>query len=624
MPHAVKKKKKARKQWSASTLTLRRVAAVLLVLLAVALAVGLTRLGISFGAVMWGVASLLLLAEALLLVAKDKVSWMLQAGLGALCVALLVTGFFQQFYVREGGELVRKYRAITHAKVQNTYPAHFDEMESLETLNMRNSTVEDFTPIRGLKSLKYIDLRGNYAFTGEEYDAMKAALPDCEIRWSVPLKGTYFDSGADGVDLRQVNLTAAELRELFTRFPDMRFAYRVTLLGNRFAPDTQVLDLHNCEVDVAAIEDALMMLPAVTEVDLRGVSATPEQVAHLVTAFPEVHFVFTCDVPREPMTTDDAYPKVTGTGQDLMPYLEYLDYMPYLGLLDASEIVLSSEEADVVLAHRNADKVRFSLYMFDRKIAADATELNLDGANVPDVASMEECIAHMPNLERVSLLDAGLSMDQCGRLFDAHPDIKFVFWIEFGKYRIRTDVTAFTTGLFDGNTYGYNDATFEPLRYCTDLMMLDLGHNRIKTLDTVSTLTKLRVLVLADNKLRDISDITKLKDLEYVELFLNHISDPTPLTQLEHLMDLNLYYNPIGENYKVLKSMTQLKRLWIGGCKCTKDMLADLRKSIPGLEMDYKGPGSTDNGWRDHPHYQVLRQMYQEGRYIPFAESPPA
>ncbi len=600
----------------------RRIGAGVLVALAIALGVFLHTIDLSVGKLMWGVALALMLIEALLLAVNLKVSRALQAVLGVLCIALLCMGFLKQYYVLVGNRFVPKYKVITRLTVDEEYPKHFTEMESLQDLNMRASTIEDFEPIRALKALQKLDIRENYAFDQAEHDALAAALPDCDIRWSVPVKKIHFDSAAEEVDLRQVELTRDELRAMFAAYPDKRFAYRVPLLGGRYAPDVTELDLKGCDVDAPAIEDALMLLPHVTRIDLRGTPASAQDVGYLTAAFPDVNFSFTFDVPQSAMTTEDTWVKVTGSYETLAAYVDFIDYMPRLELVDAGEIELTGEQVDAVKAHKNGDKVRYGMDAFGRKVTSDVTELNLDGAPVTDVEAVEACLARLPNVKKVSLLDCGLSQDQCGQLFDAHPEIKFVFWITFGKYRIRTDVTAFSTQLGDGNRYGFNDKTFEPIRYCTDLMMLDLGHNHITSMENFSGLTKLRVLILADNQLTDIAPIANFKDLEFCELFLNDIPDMSPLTGLEKLVDLNIFYNPVGQNYQALKSMTQLKRLWIGGCRLSGAMLKDLQRALPNTKINAEGRGSTGMGWRKHPHYDTLKQMYLEERYIPFDDSP--
>ena len=247
-----------------------------------------------------------------------------------------------------------------------------------------------------------------------------------------------------------------------------------------------------------------------------------------------------------------------------------------------------------------------------------ATELNLDNTPVPDVRSVEECIAKLPYLKCISMCDTGLTQEQMGQLFDAHPEIKFIWWIEFGKYKLRTDATAFTTNLYAVNDYHYTSATFAPLRYCTDLMMLDLGHCDITSIEGLAGLRKLRVLILADNKISDISPLEGLQDLEYVELFLNReIHDFSPLANKMKLVDLNIYYCQI-QDVTPLTTCANLKRLWLGECGLSDGQIGKLRKALPDCKINARGSSATGEGWRDHRHYEVLKKMYKTGENIPF------
>ena len=186
-------KKKKRNGW----LILRRVIAGLLVAGAVGLAIYLKSIDLGFPKLMMGVSCALLLVLALLLSVNLRVSRALQGVLGVICIALLALGLLTQYYVRVDGRYVAKYLLVEDLRVEDEYPRHFTEMESLKRLNMLGSTVTDFTPIREITTLEELDIRGNYAFTEADRDALAAALPNCHIRWSVPVKQAYFDSDAE-------------------------------------------------------------------------------------------------------------------------------------------------------------------------------------------------------------------------------------------------------------------------------------------------------------------------------------------------------------------------------------------------------------------------------------------
>lgn len=608
-------KKKERKR---KTLLYRRIGAGVLVAMAVALCIYISTIGLNTATLMWGSAAALLVVEALMLWVDLPVSKALQGVLGVLCIGLLAFGFLDYNYVRVDGKFVPKYAVVARIQVTDEYPKHFEQMVSLRTLDMRGSTVTDFAPIQSLPGLERLDIRENYAFDQREHDKLAEALPDCDIHWSVPVENKHFDSKAEYFDLSPFHLTTTELRQMIATYPNTVFDYKVPLYGKRYTTDTEALDLRGEAPDVGVIDDALGLLPAVRRVDVRGERATSQAVSMLSDAYPEVYFMFTCDVPQGEMTTEDTAVTITGTYEDMLAYAAFIPYMPNLESIDATAIDLTEEQLNSLGDIATDGKLRYTLSVYGHSCSSLATDLSWDNIPFTGVEEVEKYLARLPRLKRVSMCDCGLSEEEMGQLFDAHPEIKFIWWIEFGHYRVRTDATAFTTALGTGNKYHYDDDTFEAIRYCTDLMMLDLGHNRITNIDNFTGLTKLKVLILADNRLTDISQITCFPDLEYVELFLNDITDVTPLTKLTKLKDLNIFHNPLYENHKVLRTMTWLERLWIGGCRLTPQDVKDLQKALPNTEISTVGQSSTGRGWRKHKRYYTLKQMYEEGRYIPF------
>lgn len=599
-------------------LELRRIIAAVLVGLAVILAALSWKALPSMNALLWGVATLLMLIEALLLTRRRGLGVAVYAAVGGLCLALIVAGPFTRNLVQADGAFVPREVLATQLRITDDYPKNFDRMDRLEALDMRASTVTDFAPVAERRSLRLVDVRENYAFDQAAHDALASALPECRIRWSVPVADTWFDSDASDVDLTGLPLSAAQLRALFDSYPDKRFTYEVPLFGGRYAPDVESLSLRDQAVDAGAIDEALTLLPAVREVDLRGEPAAAETIAALSDAHPDIHFLFSCDVPGVAMTTEDASVQLTGGSyQDLLTYMDFIDYMPNLERIDARAVQLTNEQALALHEDARSEKVQYYVTVFGVKVSTYDTELNLDDVKVPSVDAVEQVLAMLPNLKRVSMCGSGLSTDQMGQLFDAHPDIKFVWWLKIARYKVRTDATMFTTDLWDGNDFNYTSQTFANLRYCTDLMMLDLGHCRIRNIDGIAGLKKLRVLILADNKISNISALEGLEDLEYVELFLNNIRDFSPLANKTKLLDLNVYYNPISDITPIL-TCTSLERFWAGGTKLSTEDLMKLKETIPNVQINIKGRSSTGEGWRKHKRYDILSQMYDANEYIPF------
>ena len=283
-----------------------------------------------------------------------------------------------------------------------------------------------------------------------------------------------------------------------------------------------------------------------------------------------------------------------------------------------------------------AEEVSFGGVSFDR----DAETIDLGSQVVTDYTAFIAFLKEFPNLKKVDMFATQITAAKVSRLKEALPDVEFGWTLQLMKYKdrhiVRTDATAFST--LHGVCPNHRSAEFALLNYCTDLLALDLGHNNLTDLSFLRSMPRLRVLILGENqKLKNIEEIGNLQDLEYLELCTCNISDISPLTKLTRLMDLNLTNNKV-KDWRPLKEMKGLKRLWISGM-CAKKMTVaekkELQEALPDTEIMFSGD-PTDNGWRYYndrkaaksavnlvPHYAVVYEMFQTGVYIPFEESAP-
>ena len=158
-----------------------------------------------------------------------------------------------------------------------------------------------------------------------------------------------------------------------------------------------------------------------------------------------------------------------------------------------------------------------------------------------------------------------------------------------------------------------------PLRYCTDLEALDLGHMNYRNLDFLRDMTKIRYLILVQGKFSDISVLANMPDLEYLELFNNNrIVDLTPLLSCRKLKHLNIGYCYYA-GWETLTSMTGLERLWMPHVEISAEELTELEKALPDT-LIYAPPadpmGSTGGGWREDQAYYEMRDFFHMD-YLP-------
>jgi len=461
-------------------------------------------------------------------------------------------------------------------------PAPTAPVTELDQSN-QNLTDADLTALYAQTQLISLDLRGN-ALSVEAVQALQSALPNCDILWSISLGSASFDSNSTelvlpadvaadelsrlslfpaltSVDASAVSDSAA-LKAISTELPNLSINWNIDVLGQSYPSTTTALDLKSATItDAAALTNALLAFPRLESVDLTGQTLTPEIMTSLTTALPETQFIWSID-------------------------------------------------------------------LFGVKVDSTATEADISEIPVESVEAVSQKVALLPNLTKLVMCNCGLSDEQMEQLIAAHPTVKFVWLIRVGGWEMRTDVKAFSKGnrkTFEGGEYlgkgktNFTSEDLEPLKYCTDLIALDLGHgSRITDLSVLQYLPKLRFLILAMNRITDITPLQNCPELEYVEIFQNYIGDWSPLLSLKKLTHLNCSTNygkgADGErtypDYTVLKQMTQLQRLWIIRSGIGDSALADLRAALPNAVINTIGGHSTDNGWRDNDLYREMQDLF--------------
>lgn len=262
-------------------------------------------------------------------------------------------------------------------------------------------------------------------------------------------------------------------------------------------------------------------------------------------------------------------------------------------------------------------------------ISPDTEILDFDaqGIQVTDAKALAEVLDKLPNLKEVRLFDSPMAVEDMGWLFDRYyPQVFFGFTVMIGPHAIRTDQTAFSTLHHTGETREDKHHTSEelyPLRMCTRLKALDLGHNYLYDLEFLRWLPDIEVLIISPNHrvLKDISLVGTLKNLVYLECFNTAISDLTPLSGLTKLRDLNISRSGTGQvtDLSPLYDLPSLERVWWGGMKLDKAQQREMRERHPNCR--FAAPyDPTDGGWRSGSHFRELHSFFRTGVYIPFSK----
>ncbi|MCQ2521286.1 MAG: hypothetical protein MJ105_02815 [Lachnospiraceae bacterium] len=244
-----------------------------------------------------------------------------------------------------------------------------------------------------------------------------------------------------------------------------------------------------------------------------------------------------------------------------------------------------------------------------RSVPVTSTSLNFNNATIANFETFAMELAQLPYLNRVELCNSNLTDAHMEILQTMYPNVKFVWVVHMKHWSLRTDAVAFSTQQPKEIKEMLYDADIQVLKYCTDLVALDLGHHRLTNLSVIGGLTNLRVLVLADNKYTDITPLSNLTNLMYLELFCSRVSDVTPLMFCENLLDLNISFTRVS-NIRPLLYFPKLQRLWFTHTQISEADRNKLIATYPNVTMDYTSSDSISKGWRNHPRFSAMRSCY--------------
>lgn len=277
----------------------------------------------------------------------------------------------------------------------------------------------------------------------------------------------------------------------------------------------------------------------------------------------------------------------------------------------------SSEAVTTIPVTSEETTTEYEVTIGSKVVKSTDEELDLSGMTFDGTDSLIASLSKLPSLKHVDLCDSNLTNEQMEILQAKFPDIKFVWKVTLGLWTIRTDTVAFST-LKDGSiTYRLTNDDCKVLKYCTDMVALDIGHNKVTDISFLQYMPDLRILILVDNwdgdtsdhYLSDLSYVKYCKKLMYLEFFVGDVTDLSALADLNEMVDLNISYNPVSDITPLL-NYPKLERLFLEHTNVSEADYELLKKTYPDAQIVLYGEGSVDQGWRTHPRYYAMKDMY--------------
>lgn len=462
---------------------------------------------------------------------------------------------------------------------------------------------------------------GDAVVSNTDTAAAAVGAPD----WELLLSALSAFPRLESLDLRQADAPNDRVMALMDRYPgiDVRWHVRV---GARTA-DSRAETVSFAGAGLASAGDALKLLacfPCLTAAEMDGCGLDVPALDSVAKERPDLSLAYTAQVLGKACRSTDTELDLRDAEPDAARLQKELASFPRLETAYLPDGMPESELAPVLSAYPDVFFVR-NVTVLGRTLRNDATELDVSGEPVT-TEDAEQALALLPRLEKLVMCRCGPDDAAMAALAAAHPGVKLVWEVEIGPHRVRTDATGFSTRnpskyTNPNATDAYNEKVrkakrlrkgdLDALRYCTDLVALDVGHNYLTDadLEVLRALPRLQILILADNKITDISALASLRELVYVELFMNDIQDVTPLVGLPKLLDVNVCNINLVDPAP-LALLTHAERLWFSMNEYSAAEAKAIADRLPNCECNYTVRDETGGGWREHERYDWMRSFF--------------
>ena len=468
----------------------------------------------------------------------------------------------------------------------------------------------------------------------QHYKALKQKLPRCEILWNVPFQNGTLPSDTREITVDTLSSEDVETLACFPRletvhaescrdydslmllrqtYPNVTVSSCVVLDGVEYPADADAVELKT------ASEENLTMLPLLTK--LRTVTVTggegSQDFSELCQYCRDRDLNLWFQIGEELVDANAQELTVEKITDADLALLGNLTELKSLCMVDPA----AEPAALAALAETYPEvDIRWEVRIGDKTFQSTDTEVDLSQTVVTDLAEVEAKMEYLPEVKKVifgvcgkdnpnwgnsksKLAASDIENEDMAAYRDRVRDKYKVVWtVRLGpSIALRTDKDNFMPNHFGVGQF-FDDYTVN-LKYCEDMVCLDLGHMTMHTIDFVTYMPKLKYLILAWTEVQYIEPIRSCKNLIWLELDNSCIRDYSPLVDCTALEDLN-----IGKTFcdiTPITQMTWLKNLYMifgnagDAWKCTQ--------ALPNTRVVANGDATVGGGWRRLPNYYDMR-----------------
>ena len=468
------------------------------------------------------------------------------------------------------------------------------------------------------------------------FDKLSEKMPETEIRWNIPFQGstladdvteitvtTLSEKDVEILDYaRQLQTVHAEgctdyevLELLRQRRPELDINYSVVFSGGSCPWDQETLIFNSfAEEEISLFKH----LPNLKKVVLAEGNYDKNSVDLLRNSLRDAGLEFGLTFRGETYSTAEQSLQVEAiTDADL----EMLQYFNGLKKLQLKNPAAAPEKIFALQDQLPGVAVSWEVTLGDKTFDPTTKEVDLTMVEVKDLEEVEQKMAYLPELEQVTFGVCGVDNANWGNSkskLTASPienedmaayrdrvreNYKVVWTVRLGPHiALNTDTDNFMPNHFGvgqlPDSYAYN------LRYCEEMVCLDVGHMTLTDISFVEYMPNLKYLILAWTEVQYIEPIRSCKNLVFLELDWSCIRDISPLVDCTALEDLNLgcTYCSIDPLLEMpwLKNVYMIRRHSAG---VVGTALPDTRV-VTSSDPD---AATVGYGWRRLPNYYAMR-----------------
>ena len=409
----------------------------------------------------------------------------------------------------------------------------------------------------------------------------------------VPVDGINYRKGSTPLDLRQETITLQHYLNLREAFPDRTILWNVPFQQRAYDCTTEKITITSLRKEDV---EALTYLEQLQEIDASN-CFDYEALALLRETLPDCRILSYVALDERILPWDTRTLEFQKGRGDFEELQRKLIYLPELETVRFEEPSMTAEELKRL--QQLCPQVQFSWtkQLFGSLLSSDTEELDISGMKFESVEEIEAQTDFLPNLKTLTMCDTGLADAEIAAYRERSRSRFKVIWnVRIRDFDVRTDARWFYPAKFGKEV---RDCDMRHLKYCEDMLYVDLSRMVVKNMDWAWGTPHLQYLVITESPLRDIQPLRTLKELKLLDLRKVDLRDMRPLADCTALEDLNVAGN--YPDLETLGKMDWLHNLWVYGSE------EELGAMLPDTVIH----SSSREGWKQLENYKEMQKILQ-------------